>query len=77
MVVRAREIYNRSRLIFGILLTFWVLEIIPSIITCIVSKQDHGCIMSMANFLCHRTNEASAAVHCTLYSRLLVLRFES
>lgn len=36
MILRVWAMYSRSRLILGILLAFWVLEIIPSIITCVM-----------------------------------------
>lgn len=38
MILRVWAMYNRSRLILGILLTSYVGEIIPSIIGCIINS---------------------------------------
>jgi hypothetical protein len=36
MILRLWAMYNRSKLILGILLTFYIAEIVPSTIGCIV-----------------------------------------
>lgn len=36
MILRVWAMYNRSKIILGSLLTFYVAEIIPSVVNCIV-----------------------------------------
>lgn len=61
MILRVWAMYNRSRLILGVLLTCWGLEIIPSILTCIMYPNKISGAWWLTSYA-HPTNEVSVVV---------------